>query len=71
MYINHFVRLNIFKMDFFENKLQEEIEFWRNQIERAENRRDVKILPRLRDALNLAEFKLERYRAKPPQNGEH
>ena len=42
--------------------MQEERDFWRIQIERAENQQDLKVLPRLRDALKLVEFKLERYR---------
>ena len=71
IYIYHFAGLNVFKMDLFEKKLQEELEFWHIQIERAETCRDLKILPRLRDALNLVEFKLERYRAKPPETGEN
>ena len=49
-------------MDLFEKRLQEEREFWRIQIERAEKRRDDNILPRLKDALRLVEFKLERHR---------
>ena len=49
-------------MDFFEKRMQEERDFWRIQIERAENQQDLKVLPRLRDALKLVEFKLERYR---------
>ena len=48
-------------MDLFEKRLQEEIEFWQTQIERAEKRKDEKVLPRLKDALKLVEFKLERY----------
>ena len=53
-------------MDLFEKRMQEELEFWRIQIERAEKNKDVKTLPRLRDALQLVEFKLERYRGSPP-----
>ena len=49
-------------MDLFEIRLQEEIDFWRSQIEMAEKAQDENVLPRLRDALNLVEFKLERYR---------
>jgi hypothetical protein len=49
-------------MDLFEIRLQEEIEFWQNQIEMAEKAQDENALPRLRDALKLVEFKLARYR---------
>jgi hypothetical protein len=49
-------------MDLFEIRLQEELDFWKSQIEMAEKAQDENILPRLRDALNLVEFKLERYR---------
>ena len=49
-------------MDSFEKRLQEEIEFWEIQIEVAEKRKDEKVLPRLKDALKLVEFKLQRYR---------
>jgi len=49
-------------MDPFENRLQEEIDFWRSQIEMAEKAQDESVLPRLRDALKLVEFKLDRYR---------
>ena len=49
-------------MDFFEKRMQEERDFWQIQIERAENQQDLKVLPRLKDALKLVEFKLERYR---------
>ena len=49
-------------MDLFEKRLQEEIDFWQSQIEMAEKAQDEKVLPRLRDALKLVEFKLERYR---------
>lgn len=55
-------------MDLFEKRMQEELEFWKIQIERAEKRKDVKTLPRLRDALELVEFKLERYRGKTPES---
>ena len=48
-------------MDSFEKRLKEEIEFWQAQIERAEKRQDENVLPRLRDALKLVKFKLERY----------
>ena len=48
-------------MDLFEKRLQEEIEFWQSRIELAEKRQDDTVLPRLRDALNLVEFKLQRY----------
>ena len=48
-------------MDSFEKRLHEEIEFWQIQIEMAEKRKDEKVLPRLRDALKLVEFKLQRY----------
>ena len=51
-------------MDLFEKRLQEEIEFWQAQIERAEKRKDENILPRLYDALNLVQFKLERYKGR-------
>lgn len=40
----------------------EELEFWRIQVERAEQRDDDQVLPRLKDALKLVEFKLHRYR---------
>jgi len=53
-------------MDFFEKRMQEERDFWRIQIERAENQQDLKVLQRLRDALELVEFKLERYRGDIP-----
>ena len=53
-------------MDLFEKRMQEELEFWRIQVERAEQRNDVKTLPRLRDALELVEIKLARYRGKAP-----
>lgn len=52
----------IFTMDSFEQRLTEEMEFWQTQIETAERRKDQEVLPRLRDALKLVEFKLERYR---------
>ena len=55
-------------MDLFEKRMQEELEFWRIQIERAEKRNDAKTLPRLRDALELVEFKLARYREKTPES---
>jgi len=54
-------------MDLFEKRLQEEIDFWRNQIEMAEMAQDEVVLPRLRDALKLVEFKLDRYRG-PDRN---
>ena len=53
-------------MDFFEKRMQEERDFWRIQIERAEIQQDLKVLPRLKDALKLVEFKLERYRGDTP-----
>lgn len=56
-------------MDLFEKRLQEERDFWRVQIERATRRKDDAILPRLRDALELVEFKLERYRGYIPERG--
>jgi hypothetical protein len=49
-------------MDLFEIRLQEEIDFWQSQIEMAEKAQDESALPRLRDALKLVEFKLDRYR---------
>ena len=42
--------------------MQEELEFWQTQIERAEQQEDEQVLPRLQDALKLVEFKLQRYR---------
>ena len=48
-------------MDLFEKRLQEEIDFWQTQIELAEKRHDESVLPRLRDALKLVEFKMQRY----------
>ena len=65
----HDVNRKVLKMDIFEEKMQEELEFWRVQIKRAENQQDLAVLPRLRDALSLVEFKLERYRGKPPGTG--
>ena len=67
----HVVNRNVFKMDFFEEKMQEELEFWRVQIKRAEDRQDLTVLPRLRDALNFVEFKLDRYRGPPPGTGKN
>lgn len=49
-------------MDLFEKRMQEELEFWQTQIERAEQQEDEQVLPRLKDALKLVEFKLQRYR---------
>ena len=54
-------------MDLFEKRLQEEIEFWQSQIELAEKRQDDAVLPRLRDALKLVEFKLQRYVGPDPR----
>ena len=48
-------------MDVFEKRLREELEFWQIQIEMAGKRMDKDVLPRLRDALKLVEFKLNRY----------
>lgn len=52
-------------MGSFHARLKEEMEFWRKQIELAEKREDQSVLPRLRDALKLVEFKMKRYRVKP------
>lgn len=56
-------------MDSFKQRLQEEIEFWQIQIEMAEKRKDERVLPRLKDALKLVEFKLQRYQDHPEKPG--
>lgn len=54
-------------MDAFEKRLRQEIEFWQIQIDLAEKRMDQDVLPRLRDALRLVEFKLNRYLDPEPE----
>lgn len=48
-------------MDPLEQKLKEEIEFWKIQIKSARKRNDQSSLVRLREALALVRFRLRRY----------
>ena len=72
MLLVHFGRVVVMvisAMDTFEKRLQEEIEFWRAQIDLASKRQDEEALPRLRDALKFVEFKLQRLRGPNPGDG--